>query len=58
METSITADDIINHIALVSEELQDLVIKEKLKLYEKQQLNNEEILVSSNHYLGLVILYQ
>lgn len=48
METSVTADDIINHIASVSEQLRDPVIREKLKLYEKQQLNNEEILVSSN----------
>lgn len=48
METSITANDIIDHIELITEKLQDPVIREKLKKYEKEQLENEEILISNN----------
>jgi len=52
METSVTADDIINHMDFVAKQLKDPVIREKLKRYEQEQLNNEEILVSSNQVCG------
>jgi len=48
MKTSITANDIIDHIELITEKLQDPVVREKLLQYEKKQLENEEILVSNN----------
>ena len=48
MDTSVTADDIIGHIESVTKELQDPVVREKLLRYEKEQLKNEEILVSNN----------
>lgn len=52
MDTSVTASDIINHMELIKTQLQDPVVREKLKIYEKQQLNNEEILISNNQICG------
>ena len=48
METSITANDIIDHIELITNKLRDPVVREKLLQYEKEQLENEEILISNN----------
>jgi len=44
----ITANDIVDHIKLITEKLKDPVIREKFLAYEKAQLENEEILISNN----------
>jgi hypothetical protein len=52
MDTSVTADDIENFIESVKAQTQNPDVRERLKIYEKQQLNNEEILVSNNQICG------